>query len=42
MQELYSELEKLVRETPEQYYWSYDRFRHPDNAKPKPEEVVAK
>lgn len=37
MQEFYSELEKLVREAPEQYYWSYDRFRHPGNAKPKPE-----
>lgn len=36
MQELYSEIESLVREAPEQYYWSYDRFRHPDNAKPKP------
>ena len=28
MQELYREIEKLVREAPEQYYWSYDRFRH--------------
>ena len=37
MQELYHEIEKLVREAPEQYYWSYDRFRHPLNAKPKPE-----
>ena len=36
MQELYTALEQLVKETPEQYYWSYDRFRHPDNAKPKP------
>jgi KDO2-lipid IV(A) lauroyltransferase len=36
MQELYKEIEKLVREAPEQYYWSYDRFRHPDKAKPKP------
>lgn len=36
-QELYIEIEKLVREAPEQYYWSYDRFRHPPNAKPKPE-----
>ncbi len=38
MQEFYHELEKLVREAPEQYYWSYDRFRNPGNAKPKPEE----
>jgi KDO2-lipid IV(A) lauroyltransferase len=36
MQELYAAIEKLVREAPEQYYWSYDRFRHPENAKPKP------
>ncbi len=35
MQELYLEIERLVREAPEQYYWSYDRFRHPNNAKPK-------
>lgn len=38
MQELYIEIEKLVREVPEQYYWSYDRFRNVDNAKPKPQE----
>lgn len=38
MQELYVEIEKLVREAPEQYYWSYDRFRNVDNAKPKPQE----
>lgn len=36
MQELYCEIEKLVKEAPEQYYWSYDRFRHPQNAKLKP------
>lgn len=36
MQELYSAIEILVREAPEQYYWSYDRFRHPESAKPKP------
>ncbi len=36
MQELYSAIELLVREAPEQYYWSYDRFRHPESAKPKP------
>lgn len=35
MQELYSAIELLVREAPEQYYWSYDRFRHPESAKPK-------
>lgn len=38
MQELYVEIEKLVREAPEQYYWSYDRFRNVDNAKPKPQD----
>ena len=37
MQELYTEIEKVVRETPEQYYWSYDRFRIPQNAKAKPQ-----
>ena len=36
MQELYSAIEELVREAPEQYYWSYDRFRQPENSKPKP------
>ena len=36
MQELYAAIESLVREAPEQYYWSYDRFRHPEKAKPKP------
>ncbi len=36
MQELYSAIELLVREAPEQYYWSYDRFRHPESAKSKP------
>lgn len=36
MQELYNEIEKLVREAPEQYYWSYDRFRDVNGAKPKP------
>ena len=40
MQELYVAIEKLVREAPEQYYWSYDRFRHPNSAKPKPIEVL--
>ena len=37
MQELYLAIEELVREAPEQYYWSYDRFRQPQNAKPKPD-----
>ncbi len=36
MQQLYSALEDIVREAPEQYYWTYDRFRHPSNAKAKP------
>lgn len=35
MQELYATIENLVREYPEQYYWSYDRFRNVDNAKSK-------
>lgn len=36
MQELYSVIEEMVREAPEEYYWSYDRFRNVDGAKPKP------
>jgi KDO2-lipid IV(A) lauroyltransferase len=41
MQELYKEIEKLIIEAPEQYYWSYDRFRNVDGAKPKPNERSA-
>lgn len=37
MQELYNTLEKMVLEAPEQYYWSYDRFRNVDNASPRPQ-----
>ncbi|RTK97381.1 MAG: hypothetical protein EKK64_01520, partial [Neisseriaceae bacterium] len=37
MQELYNILEKMVLEAPEQYYWSYDRFRNVDNASPRPQ-----
>mgnify|MGYP003439295161 CR=1 FL=1 len=33
--------EKLIIEAPEQYYWSYDRFRNVDGAKPKPNERSA-
>ncbi len=36
MQELYHVIESMIREAPEQYYWSYDRFRTVQNAKPKP------
>jgi KDO2-lipid IV(A) lauroyltransferase len=35
MQEFYQLLEQLVKEAPEQYYWSYDRFRIPDNPQAK-------
>lgn len=36
IQEMYREIEKMVLEAPEQYYWSYDRFRDVTGAKPKP------
>lgn len=36
IQEMYGEIEKMVLEAPEQYYWSYDRFRDVTGAKPKP------
>ena len=30
---IYQEIEKSILEAPEQYYWSYNRFRVPDHAK---------
>jgi KDO2-lipid IV(A) lauroyltransferase len=42
MQELYHEIEKIIVEAPEQYYWSYDRFRDVNGAKPKPQEFKSK
>lgn len=38
MQELYQVTESIILEAPEQYYWSYDRFRNVNNSKPKPQE----
>lgn len=40
MQELYQAIESLIEETPEQYYWSYDRFRNVDHAKAKPSDII--
>lgn len=33
VQEIYHILEEIVKKHPEQFYWSYDRFRVPDHAK---------
>jgi lauroyl/myristoyl acyltransferase len=41
LKELCKNIEKLIIEAPEQYYWSYDRFRNVDGAKPKPNERSA-
>ena len=32
VQEIYHVIEKIVEHAPEQFYWSYDRFRAPDHA----------
>jgi KDO2-lipid IV(A) lauroyltransferase len=42
MQQLYSKLEEMVRLAPEQYYWSYDRFRKPNHAKAMPQSSIIK
>jgi KDO2-lipid IV(A) lauroyltransferase len=34
IQDIYKVIEQAVLEAPEQYYWSYDRFRVPDHAQP--------
>ena len=34
VQDIYKVIEKAVLEVPEQYYWSYDRFRVPGHATP--------
>lgn len=34
VQDIYKVIEKAVLEAPEQYYWSYDRFRVPNHASP--------
>lgn len=34
-QEIYTVIEKMVLQTPTQYYWSYDRFRTPKHAQAK-------
>ncbi len=33
-----SELEQLIRQAPEQYLWSYNRYKHPVGAEPRPPE----
>lgn len=32
VREIYRVIEEIVRKSPEQFYWSYDRFRAPDHA----------
>lgn len=32
VQEIYNILENMIKSNPEQYFWSYDRFRKPDHA----------
>jgi KDO2-lipid IV(A) lauroyltransferase len=33
VRDIYKVIEDAILEAPEQYYWSYDRFRVPDHAK---------